>query len=120
MAKHASDRGVDLPAAALERLARLHGERGTEVIELMTDNTCLRQTLTPDSAVTHGEVVHVIRTEMGVRLRDILMRRLALSDRRPEATFVHACAAVAGSELGWSETRRDAEIADANRGYQIP
>lgn len=112
--------GIELPAPVVQRLVALQGEAAADVIALMTERPCFQQMLAPDFPVTQAEVVHVIRTEMGVRLRDLLMRRLALSDRHPGAAVVGACSEVAAAELGWNESARAEQIADVDRAYQVP
>ena len=65
-------------------------------------------------AVSVQEITFVIRTERAVRLDDILLRRTNLAFAGELSTArVQELAAIAAEELGWTESRREEEIARA-------
>ena len=73
------------------------------------DSAQLAEPLAPGTAVIGAEVIHTVREEMALTLRDIIVRRTvlgALGDAGPEA--VERCGALAARELGWDEARRAA------------
>ena len=65
-----------------------------------------------------AQLVHAVRSEMAITLRDVVLRRTplgALGDPGDEA--LARAAAIIGVELGWSDDRRREEIADVKRFY---
>jgi glycerol-3-phosphate dehydrogenase len=113
-------RQIPLPHGVAQRLARLYGDTGPLVIAIMASHPPLAQPLQAEGSITGAEVVHAIRNEMAIRLPDIVLRRLALSMAHPGVDVLHACAAVAAAELGWTDEQRREQIAAVERSYQIP
>ena len=63
-------------------------------------------------SLLHRQAVHAIRTEMAVKLTDVVFRRTALgSERCPPRQQLLALAEICGAELGWSPERRESEVA---------
>ena len=60
----------------------------------------------------HRQAVHAVRTEMAVKLSDVVFRRTGLgSERCPPRDQLLALAEVCGTELGWSPERQESEVA---------
>ncbi len=78
------------------------------------------EALDAGGSITGAEVIHAIRNEMSVRLSDIVLRRLSLSDRHPGRDVVRACAAIAARGLGWSDEETQEQIAEVERAYHVP
>lgn len=101
-----------IPAERVETLLERYGTRAAEVIaflEVQGDDAL--QSL-PGFSVQ--EITYVIRKERAVRLDDILLRRTNLAFAGELSTArVQELAAIAAEELGWTESRREEEIARA-------
>jgi glycerol-3-phosphate dehydrogenase len=60
----------------------------------------------------------VIRTEMALRLSDIVVRRTALGAAgHPGADALRACGAIAAEELEWDDARVRSEVEEVERFY---
>lgn len=94
-------------------LARDYGSRATEVIQLCREQ---EEDATPVSATSvclRAQVRYAVRTEMGVKLADIVMRRTGLGTLgHPGEPALRTCASIMAQELGWTAERTRAEIAE--------
>jgi glycerol-3-phosphate dehydrogenase len=62
--------------------------------------------------------VHAVRKEMALTLADAVLRRTPLGALgHPGSDAIEAAAAIVGGELGWSDQRRQDEIAAVNAFY---
>ncbi len=112
--------GLDLPIAAIRHLTVRYAERAADIIRLMHERADLRAPVLPTSSTLAAELVYAIRNEMAVRLSDVAIRRTGLGAAgRPSDEEVAACAAIAGRELEWSDSRLEEEIAGVARFYAI-
>ena len=112
--------GVDVPGAAIQHLIRLYAEAAPEIIRLMKDRPDLRTPIAPGVPTLAAEIVYVIRSEMAMRLGDIVIRRTGLgSSGRPPADALAASARIAAEELGWDAARMAEEVAAVDRVYEI-
>ena len=73
--------------------------------------------LPPPDGVTRGDVHHVVRQEMALKLSDIVFRRTSLGTTPLARSTVAHAAAWAGAELGWDTLRQEAEIEDVMRQH---
>ncbi len=100
---HGSVNGVD-------HLAQLYGTRVDKVLALANTR--------PDLALALGktddigaQVVHAVREEMALTLEDAVMRRTGLGQLgHPGKNALETAASLMATELGWSQTRKRAEI----------
>ena len=68
--------------------------------------------------VLRAEVLHGVREEMAVKLADVVLRRTDLgSAGHPGEEALAETARLMARELGWSDAKREAEIAAADRIY---
>jgi glycerol-3-phosphate dehydrogenase len=111
---------MDLGAPIVQRLGMLYGDLSPRLVGIMAAQTALRHPVDGEGAITGAEVIHAIRHEMAVRLTDIVVRRLALSLRRPADAVVAACASIAAAELGWTDAETNEQIAELDRAFQVP
>jgi glycerol-3-phosphate dehydrogenase len=104
----------DLSAHPPDVRARLacYGARAPAVLALAQDPGLGRR-IDPALPYLWAEVVHAARFEQARRLTDVLVRRVPLHrDATDQGLAAAARAArLVGDELGWSEPRRDAELA---------
>nr|MDQ3348518.1 hypothetical protein [Acidobacteriota bacterium] len=112
--------GVDVSLSAIQHLIGLYAEATPEIIRLMKERADLRMPLAPGVSTLGAEIVYAIRSEMAVRLSDIVMRRTGLgSSGRPPAAALEASARIAAAELGWDAARAAEEIAAVESVYAI-
>ncbi|MEU6858092.1 glycerol-3-phosphate dehydrogenase/oxidase [Glycomyces sp. NPDC046736] len=114
------------PVRIVEHLLRRYGCLAPQVLRLATDQPQLARPLPGSEDYLRAEVVYASRAEGALHLDDLLTRRLRLSiesfDRGTRAAM--DAAGLAGTVLGWDETRRAAEVeaylhrVDAERASQ--
>lgn len=105
-----------LEETAVRRLVRNYGSEIDDVIR--HDPSCARLA---DSACLVAEVLHAVREEMACTLADVVLRRTDLGTAAsPSENALQAAADVMGDELGWSESRRHAEIRAVAERYALP
>ncbi|HET8623696.1 MAG TPA: FAD-dependent oxidoreductase [Gemmatimonadales bacterium] len=113
--------GERLPArarAASRPLAHNHGSRYRDVLACAEDDSSLAALL-PGTRVLGAEVAHAARHEWARTLADVVLRRTDLGTAAdPGAPALLACATILERELGWSRSRRDAEIAAVTQFFR--
>ena len=111
---------LEVPTPAIGHLIALYAEATPRVISLMAEREGLRAPLVATSDTIGAEVVHVIRSEMAMRLTDIVLRRTGLgSAGHPGRAAIERCAEIAAAELGWDPARTAAEIDALEKVYLI-
>ncbi len=101
----------------LEAVLHRHGTAVDALFAHMKSEAGLAAVL-GESDVVGAEVVHAIRSEMALTLRDIVMRRTELGTAgHPGALALQQCADIAARELGWSEAERDRELNEVEAGF---
>lgn len=108
-----------LPADTIPHLVAAYGSRYRGVMELAANRPEWRTRLAPDSPVIGAQLVLAARTEMAMTLADAVIRRTPLGALEcPPDTALARAASIVGTELGWSETRRQDEIASVKQFYR--
>ncbi len=103
------------PAVA-RQIARNHGSRYPEVVELAREDSALAVPYS-GTAVLPAQVAYAVRSEMAFTLEDVLLRRTDLGTaEEPEHQVLAAVAADVARELGWDAVRTRREI-DAVRDF---
>jgi glycerol-3-phosphate dehydrogenase len=112
----------DLTSQAPDVGGRLacYGGRAPAVLALAEDQALGRR-IDPALPYLWAEVVHAARFEQARRLTDVLVRRVPLfrdaADQGLDAA--RRAARLVGDELGWSEPRRDEELARYREAVEI-
>lgn len=104
----------------IRRLVSTYGTRATDMLAL-SEPPALSVPLSGSCPVLAGEILYAARAEAAVHLADAIVRRTgagAAGHPGPEA--VARAAAVMADELGWSEERRQREIAEVDAFYELP
>ena len=111
---------IEVPLPLIRHLIGKYAENAAPIVSLVAERPELAATVAPDVPTIAAEVVHVIRTEMAMRLSDIVIRRTALGAAgHPGGVALRACAAIAAGELGWDDTRMRNEVDDVERFYHM-
>ncbi len=107
----ASDQAID--AGTADHLARRYGSRAAEVLDVVAGDAALARPLCPGLPDIEAEIVFAARREDARSLTDALIRRTHLFWQAPRQgeEAVERAAALMARELGWSEARRESEIA---------
>ncbi|GAB2604193.1 glycerol-3-phosphate dehydrogenase/oxidase [Spirosoma areae] len=102
----------NLPADVCQHLMRTYGTRADRVAQLTQQQPELARKLTDSQPFIQAEVVHQVREEMAVTLRDVLARRwrLELADWQFTSQLAPPVADLMAAELGWSETHRTKQV----------
>lgn len=104
-----------LEGATVRALAHNHGTGLDEVAALARERPEWSRPVA-GTPVVGAEVVHAARSEMAVRLADVVLRRTDLGPGAdPGDAAIRACAALMAPELGWNEAAVEAEVADVRR-----
>lgn len=107
-----------LPAETIPHLIAAYGSRFRDVLALADDRSEWRARVGAGSPVIGAQLVWAVRHELAVTLADAVLRRTplgALGDPGDQAAA--RAAAIVAAELGWSEERRQREIADLRAFY---
>jgi glycerol-3-phosphate dehydrogenase len=103
---------------SLEHLARMYGSRLPEMLAQANNRPELRLPL-GDAGDIAAQVVFAIREEMALHLSDVVMRRTCLGQiGTPPSAALHSTSRLMAAELGWSEDRRNSEIAALSPGFK--
>ena len=98
-------------------LIQAYGTHYPRVIALIEENASWADTI-PDTNIIQAEVIYAIREEMAQKLADVVMRRTDLgSIEYPDEKALRTCAELMAQELGWSESRIQAEIDGLEKFY---
>ncbi len=74
----------------------------------------------PNTFILKVEVIHAIRDEMATTLSDVVLRRTDLASLEyPGEDALRLCAALMATELGWSQSRIEAEIHEVFQAYIV-
>ncbi len=90
----------------------IYGKRKIKILELVREMPSLGDKLHPDLNYIKAEVVWLCRTEMIVKLEDLLARRLRALFLNARATkqIAPAVADIVAAELGWSSKKKSEEL----------
>ncbi|MDF2696749.1 MAG: Aerobic glycerol-3-phosphate dehydrogenase [Labilithrix sp.] len=111
--------GIEWPESITdEERLRLLGRFGAEVGEITADREGAHRI--PGSIALWSELRHAARSEGVVTLSDLLLRRVRLGLLLPNGglDLVDRIRAVAQPELGWDDTRWDAELASYQQTWK--
>jgi glycerol-3-phosphate dehydrogenase len=109
-------RGMD--EEIVEHLVYTYGSEYSPLIQEMDKLPHLMQRIDPTLPVTTAEVMQAVRKEMAFTLPDLIQRRTELGATGLPSTFtLRRCAALMGSELGWSMERQRQEVDSVVRQY---
>ena len=105
-----------LDAAARAHLELCYGAAHRHLLALMAAEPALAARVVADLPVVLAQIAYAARSEMAVRLADVVMRRtplyLSAALERPALT---ACAAALARELRWSTKETGAQVDEATR-----
>jgi glycerol-3-phosphate dehydrogenase len=94
-----------------DHLARLYGARLDRVLALAAEAPELATQLSPSGDIA-AQVLFAIREEMALTLEDVVMRRTGIGQLGvPGGNVLAVVASIMAVALGWSETRKQAELA---------
>ncbi|HPI77292.1 MAG TPA: glycerol-3-phosphate dehydrogenase C-terminal domain-containing protein, partial [bacterium] len=101
-------------------LGKYYGREIDGVLEIARKDKALAAPLNADGEIA-AQAVYAIREEMALTLKDILFRRTGLGTiGDPGDAVVDAVADVAAEELGWDDSRKSKEVAEAKKMFEIP
>lgn len=106
------------PDVAIDHLARLYGNRLSQMLDLATGRPELLKPLSSSGDIA-AQVVYAVRQEMAMTLDDVVMRRTGigqLGDPGPAA--LRAAADLMAAELGWDDARKAREIESVMRNFK--
>ncbi len=102
---------LGLSAHEVEHLLRRHGDRIDRIVELIEDDSSLRERVHPDLPYLKAEIVIAVQDEGARTLDDVLVRRtrIALETRDPSPAVAYTAKTLARA-LDWGHRRREAEV----------
>jgi glycerol-3-phosphate dehydrogenase len=96
-----------------------HGTGWREPLAAAADDPDLATPVAPGRPTTGASVRWAAREEMANRLADVVFRRTGLGTiGHPGSECLRKCARILGDELGWSETRREEEVAQVEAMFR--
>jgi glycerol-3-phosphate dehydrogenase len=101
----------DLDEATFRRLIQIYGPETTQLLRYLDENTSWGAPLHDMLAITGLEVIHAVRAEMALHLKDVVLRRhgLILPVKLP-ADALMSIVDLMSAELGWTERQKQMEI----------
>jgi glycerol-3-phosphate dehydrogenase len=108
--------GVD--AEIIEHLVYTYGSDYKQILDYAKEQPQWLERIEASQPVIAAEIVHSARHEMVGTLLDVIQRRTELgSTSLPSMHVLHKAADLVGCELGWSEERKQQEIASVVQAY---
>jgi glycerol-3-phosphate dehydrogenase len=99
-----------LTAEGMRALVRNHGSQYRDVLAYLHTDSTLGETVA-HSTILKAEVIHAVRAEMAMTLRDVVFRRTDLgSAGHPGAAALIDCGRLVAAEMGWDESRTQREL----------
>ncbi len=111
---------LGLPSDIIHHLEWNYGRNAQSILDLLEEDSDLRERLAADLPYIRAEVVYACRYEMALTLPDMLARRtrLELEDRQRAVGAADEVARLMAAELGWSQERIRDEVDQYDRGVQ--
>ena len=110
----------DFDEMTLETLVKYYGTGYREILAIARENKEYAEPINADGEIL-AQVIHAVRSEMAVNLRDIIFRRTGIGTLgNPGMAILKKVAACAGRELKWSTSRRSNEIDSVLSRYMLP
>lgn len=103
----------------VEYVSRNYGTESQVVFRIARSNPRFAEEVSHDGEIL-AEVVYAIQYESAKTLRDIMLRRTGIGTLgNPGKTVIDKIASLAAGMLGWSEKRREDEIASFMKVYDL-
>jgi glycerol-3-phosphate dehydrogenase len=110
----------DFKNTTVEYLGRNYGTEYGEVLKLARQDKKLAEIVNADGEIL-AQVVYAIRKEMAMTLKDIFFRRTGMGTLgNPGEKVVAQVADITASELGWDDDRKQKEISELEKAFQLP
>ena len=118
---------LGIPDASVSSLVRSYGDRALGVLDV-AEETGLTGPLVPGHPMLAAEAVYTARSEMAIRLTDLLCRRtrLALTNREAGLGVGSRAAELMAAELVWGQAKTKIEVethraaVELERGLSLP
>lgn len=109
----------DFSRNTVEYVSRNYGTESQVVFRLARSNPRFAEVVTHDGEIL-AEVVYAIQYESAKTLTDIMFRRTGIGTLgNPGQAVIEKIATLAAGMMGWSEKRKEEEIASLTKVYQI-
>jgi glycerol-3-phosphate dehydrogenase len=107
----ASDTRRIVSDRTLDHLHRVYGGRASRVLDIVSVDPTLGESLDESTGVIAAEIVYGFESEMARTLADVIMRRSMIGLATvPSTQIAEQAASVAVRKLGWSTARAADEI----------
>jgi len=107
-----------LGGETIRRLTKGYGAAAKDIFSSVAADPSLGRAIDPAGETLAAEVVHAVRSEMAMRLSDVVLRRTGLGSKgHPGGKVIRACASLVAEELGWSRERKGRETAEVEEGF---
>jgi glycerol-3-phosphate dehydrogenase len=110
--------GQVLDGETAERLKKAYGAAAKEIFSSVAAEPSLGRAVDSAGGTLAVEVVHAVRSEMALRLSDVIFRRTGLGSRgHPGGKALRACASLMAEELDWGGGRKEREVAEVEERF---
>jgi glycerol-3-phosphate dehydrogenase len=110
------------PALDAERvfeLAATHGSRAVDIARRIGDDPGAGERVSPARPTVRAAVEEAARSEMALRLSDVVFRRTGLGTiGHPGAECLRTCAAILAAERGWTPERTEREVEEVEARFR--
>ena len=111
--------GQVLDGETNRRLKKEYGAAAKEIFSSVAADPSLGRAIDSAGETLAAEVAHAVRSEMALRLSDVIFRRTGLGSKgHPGGKALRACASLMAGELGWSGDRKGREVAEVEERFK--
>lgn len=101
----------DISREILESLTKKYGSHSNEIFKLIDEDKSYLNLVSVDPPVIVAEIIHALRNEMAITLKDVVLRRTGMGMLKcPSLESITNTAAIISSELGWDKTKEASEV----------
>lgn len=112
------DDNCSITQKPINRLLDNYGSCYKDVLQYAQSDSIWVEYIDEDSSVHHCEILHAVRTEMAVKLSDVVFRRTDLGAAGcPSLKHIKVVAKIMADELGWDEEKQADEINEVLHAY---
>jgi glycerol-3-phosphate dehydrogenase len=104
----------------LLHLIHSYGSEFENILSLIDPAASPATPVNGNQSILKAQVLYAVRNEMAKTLSDVALRRTDLGSKgAPDSKPLSLCADLMAEELGWSDTKRQQEVEETKRIYDI-
>jgi glycerol-3-phosphate dehydrogenase len=107
---------ANVTSSTLDQLLRFYGSEYIKVLQLVNENVHWAEPLTPGKDALAAQVVYAAREEMGLKIYDVLQRRIGVFPlAEADEKTLERCAEIMGLIHNWNSEQRRGALEEARQ-----